>query len=65
MRPHSRCMSESEHSARSRFERLDDHVMHFERGELPAETAAAIQQTRANGGRVVAIGSTQRVRTLV
>jgi S-adenosylmethionine:tRNA ribosyltransferase-isomerase len=44
-------------------ERLDDHVMHFERGELPAETAAAIQQTRANGGRIVAIGTTA-VRTL-
>lgn len=44
-------------------ERLDDHVMHFERGELPAETAAAIQQTRAMGGRIVAIGTTA-VRTL-
>ena len=44
-------------------ERLDDHVMHFERGELPADTAAAIQQTRFTGGRVVAIGTTA-VRTL-
>jgi S-adenosylmethionine:tRNA ribosyltransferase-isomerase len=43
--------------------RLDDHVMHFERGELPADTAAAIQQTRSTGGRVVAIGTTA-VRTL-
>lgn len=44
-------------------ERLDDHVMHFERGELPAETAAAIQRTKAAGGRIVSIGTTA-VRTL-
>ena len=44
-------------------ERLDDHVMHFERGELSAETATAIQHTKAAGGRVVSIGTTA-VRTL-
>lgn len=41
--------------------RSDDyrrHVMHREWGELPAETAAAIRQTREAGGRVVAVGTT-------
>jgi S-adenosylmethionine:tRNA ribosyltransferase-isomerase len=32
--------------------------MHAERGELDADTAAAIAATRARGGRVVAIGTT-------
>lgn len=44
-------------------ERLDDHVMHFEYGELPASTADAIQRTRQRGGRVIAVGTTA-VRTL-
>lgn len=44
-------------------ERLDDHVMHFERAELPASTAEAILSTKSRGGRVVAIGTTA-VRTL-
>jgi S-adenosylmethionine:tRNA ribosyltransferase-isomerase len=44
-------------------ERLDDHPMHTEWCECPAETAAAVLETRARGGRVVAIGTTA-VRTL-
>ena len=36
----------------------EDHVMHAETGLLTAETVAAIEQTRAQGGRVVAVGST-------
>lgn len=44
-------------------ERLDDHVMHFEYGELPASTVEAIHRTRQHGGRVVAVGTTA-VRTL-
>ncbi|NQW08351.1 MAG: tRNA preQ1(34) S-adenosylmethionine ribosyltransferase-isomerase QueA [Alphaproteobacteria bacterium] len=36
----------------------DDHAMHTEWGEVPAETAAAIAATRAAGGRIVAIGTT-------
>jgi S-adenosylmethionine:tRNA ribosyltransferase-isomerase len=43
--------------------RLSEHVMHHEWCELPAETLAAIGQTRAHGGRVVAVGTTV-VRTL-
>ena len=35
-----------------------DHVMHSETGVLNAATIAAIQQTRAQGGRVVAVGTT-------
>lgn len=35
-----------------------EHVMHAERFELPAETAAAVRATRARGGRVVAVGTT-------
>ncbi|NOZ33124.1 MAG: tRNA preQ1(34) S-adenosylmethionine ribosyltransferase-isomerase QueA, partial [Alphaproteobacteria bacterium] len=35
-----------------------DHTMHAEWGEVPLETAKAIAETRANGGRVVAVGTT-------
>ena len=44
-------------------ERLDEHVMHFEYGELPADSVEAIQRTRQRGGRVIAVGTTA-VRTL-
>lgn len=44
-------------------ERLSAHTMHAERYELPEETVSAIARTRANGGRVVAVGTTV-VRTL-
>jgi S-adenosylmethionine:tRNA ribosyltransferase-isomerase len=44
-------------------ERIDDHPMHTEWCECPAATAAAVRETRARGGRVVAIGTTA-VRTL-
>lgn len=40
-----------------------DHVMHSEHVTLPAATAAAIQHAKANGGRVLAVGTTV-VRTL-
>ena len=36
----------------------DDHRMHSEWGEIPAATAAAIAETRAAGGRIVAAGTT-------
>ena len=44
-------------------ERIEDHVMHSERYEVPVETAAAVASVRGRGGRVVAIGTTV-VRTL-
>lgn len=44
-------------------ERIDDHPMHTEWCACSAETVAAIQETKARGGRVVAIGTTA-VRTL-
>lgn len=34
------------------------HVMHEERGELSAATAAALRRTRESGGRVIAVGTT-------
>ena len=37
---------------------LDAHVMHQEWFDIPAETATAINQARAHGGRVVAVGTT-------
>ena len=43
--------------------RLDDHHMHDEWCELPADTATLWGTTRTNGGRVVAAGTTS-VRTL-
>jgi S-adenosylmethionine:tRNA ribosyltransferase-isomerase len=42
---------------------LDGYVMEGERYELPAATVAAIEETRARGGRVVAVGTTT-TRTL-
>lgn len=39
-------------------ERLADHQMHSEWGEVSATTAQAINETRAAGGRIVAIGTT-------
>ncbi len=42
---------------------LDKHRMHPERFEIPQATRDAVAQTRAGGGRVVAVGTTV-VRTL-
>lgn len=42
---------------------IRQHALHSEQYELPAETVEAIQQTKAQGGRVVAVGTTC-VRTL-
>ena len=44
-------------------ENIAEHRMHSEWYSIPAETIAAIERTRAAGGRVVAIGTTT-VRTL-
>ena len=41
-----------------RTERLAEHVMHSERYEVGADTAAAIARARERGGRVVAVGTT-------
>lgn len=38
--------------------RAEDHRMHAEWGEITAETARAINGVRANGGRVIAVGTT-------
>ena len=37
---------------------IADHVMHFERFEVPAATAQAVAECKARGGRVVAVGTT-------
>lgn len=39
-------------------ERLRDHVMHAEWGEIAADTAAKINAARAGGRRIVAVGTT-------
>lgn len=44
-------------------EDIDAHRMHAEWAELPAATVAAIEATRARGGRVIAVGTTS-LRTL-
>jgi S-adenosylmethionine:tRNA ribosyltransferase-isomerase len=36
----------------------DDHVMHAEWGRIEAETAARLNEVRANGGRLIAVGTT-------
>jgi S-adenosylmethionine:tRNA ribosyltransferase-isomerase len=44
-------------------ERIEDHIMHEEAYEITPEAAATINDTRATGGRVIAVGTTS-VRTL-
>lgn len=39
-------------------ERIADHKMHAEYGEIDAETAAAVNRARAEGRRIVAVGTT-------
>ncbi len=41
-----------------RAERVADHRMHAERGEITAEAAEVINQARRDGGHVVAMGTT-------
>jgi S-adenosylmethionine:tRNA ribosyltransferase-isomerase len=41
-----------------RAERVEDHRMHAEWGEVEPEAAAAVAATRAAGGRVIAVGTT-------
>ena len=44
-------------------ENAEDHAMHTETYSVPKETADAIKETKLNGGRVVAVGTTS-VRSL-
>lgn len=44
-------------------DRVEEHEMHAEYYSLPQETADAINETRASGGRVIAVGTTS-ARTL-
>ena len=44
-------------------EAIDDHVMHAEWADLPADAADALNARRALGGRIVAVGTTS-ARTL-
>jgi S-adenosylmethionine:tRNA ribosyltransferase-isomerase len=46
-----------------RCENIEDHVMHAEYLEVPAETVARCRQARDRGGRIIAIGTTA-VRSL-
>jgi S-adenosylmethionine:tRNA ribosyltransferase-isomerase len=46
-----------------RVDNIAEHHMHSEYIEVPAEVVTAIQQTKARGGRVVAVGTTS-VRAL-
>jgi len=41
-----------------RVDDVRDHAMHSERYNVPAETVEAIRAVRANGGRVLAVGTT-------
>jgi S-adenosylmethionine:tRNA ribosyltransferase-isomerase len=41
-----------------RVERVTDHHMHAERGEITPKVAEAINQSRREGGRVIAVGTT-------
>jgi S-adenosylmethionine:tRNA ribosyltransferase-isomerase len=46
-----------------RVSRISEHVMHSERYVVPEDVLAQIRQTRAQGGRVIAVGTTS-VRSL-
>ncbi len=39
-------------------ERLDEHIMHSEWGSISADTADALNKTRAARGRIIAVGTT-------
>jgi len=41
-----------------RVDNLDDHKMHQEIVNVPAETCEAVEETRERGGRVIAVGTT-------
>lgn len=41
-----------------RVAKVQDHVIHRERYHIPPETVAAVAETRAQGGRVIAVGTT-------
>ncbi len=41
-----------------RVDDVEQHVMHGERYEIPVETAQAVAETRAGGGRITAVGTT-------
>ncbi len=44
-------------------ENIEDHAMHSEFCVIPPETAAAVNETRAKGGRIISVGTTS-CRTL-
>lgn len=44
-------------------ENIEDHLMHSEHYYMPADTARMINETKKNGGRVIAVGTTS-CRTL-
>jgi S-adenosylmethionine:tRNA ribosyltransferase-isomerase len=46
-----------------KVDRVADHRMEFERGSIPLDTAARVNRAKAEGRRVVAVGTTS-VRTL-
>jgi S-adenosylmethionine:tRNA ribosyltransferase-isomerase len=46
-----------------RTRRIEEHTMHAELYDVPAQTVRAVEQARARGGRVVAVGTTS-VRAL-
>jgi S-adenosylmethionine:tRNA ribosyltransferase-isomerase len=41
-----------------RVDKVEDHVMHSERYEIPEATAAAVAEAQARGGAVTAVGTT-------
>ena len=41
-----------------KVDETSEHKMHAEWGSISAETAAALNAARANGGRIVAVGTT-------
>lgn len=41
-----------------KVDNIDDHKMHSEWGEITAETAMQLNAARANGGRIVSVGTT-------
>lgn len=46
-----------------RVENINDHIMHAEYVEVPEDVVSQIERTKANGGKVIAVGTTS-VRSL-
>ena len=51
------------YSEKEKADAIEDHIMHSEYFEIPEESKKIIEETKASGGRIIAVGTTS-CRTL-